>query len=73
VLKRLHARQRDICELSFETTFAQRVPMTPRDYEVAYKDVEKDLNEWRVAAGLPAKKIHEVTSDLRVLQSAAGI
>jgi integrase len=26
VLKRLHARQRDICELSFETTFAQRVP-----------------------------------------------
>jgi hypothetical protein len=54
-------------------TFAQRVPMTPRDYQVAYKDVEKDLNEWRVAAGLPAKKIHEVTSDLRVLQSAAGI
>jgi integrase len=26
VLKRLHARQRDICELSFETTFAERVP-----------------------------------------------
>jgi integrase len=26
VLERLHARQRDICELSFETTFAERVP-----------------------------------------------
>lgn len=26
VLKRLHARQRDICALSFETTFAERVP-----------------------------------------------
>jgi integrase len=26
VLKRLHARQRDICELSFETTFVERVP-----------------------------------------------
>ena len=26
VLKRLHARQRDICELSFETTQASRVP-----------------------------------------------
>jgi integrase len=26
VLKRLHARQKDICELSFETTFAERVP-----------------------------------------------
>ena len=26
VLKRLHARQRDICDLSFETSFAERVP-----------------------------------------------
>ncbi|WP_300558746.1 tyrosine-type recombinase/integrase [Limnohabitans sp. Rim8] len=26
VLRRLHARQKDICELSFETTFAERVP-----------------------------------------------
>jgi integrase len=26
VLERLHARQKDICELSFETTFTQRVP-----------------------------------------------
>ena len=26
VLKRLHSRQRDICELSFETTFNQRLP-----------------------------------------------
>ena len=26
VLKRLHARQRDICDMSFETTFAERVP-----------------------------------------------
>ena len=28
VLKRLHARQRDLCELSIETTFNQRVPHT---------------------------------------------
>ena len=26
VLKRLHARQKDICDLSFETTFTERVP-----------------------------------------------
>ncbi len=26
VLRRLHARQRDICELSFETTFTERLP-----------------------------------------------
>jgi integrase len=26
VLKRLHARQKDICQLSFETTFTERVP-----------------------------------------------
>lgn len=26
VLKRLHARQKDICEMSFETTFTERVP-----------------------------------------------
>jgi integrase len=26
VLERLHARQRDICDMSFETTFAERVP-----------------------------------------------
>ncbi len=26
VLRRLHARQKDICELSFETTFTERVP-----------------------------------------------
>ena len=56
-----------------EEAFASTVPLTPQDYKVAYKDTEKDLNEWRVAAGLPAKKIHEVTPELRALQAAAGI
>ena len=56
-----------------EEAFASTVPLTPQDYKVAYKDTEKDLNEWRVAAGLPAKKIHKVTPELRALQAAAGI
>ena len=50
--------------------FAAVVPLTPVDYK---RDNEEDLNEWRVAAGLPAKKIHEVSPELRAWQSAAGI
>lgn len=50
--------------------FAKQVPLNPKDY---VKDSESDLNEWRAAAGLEPKKIHEVTPDLRALQAAAGI
>jgi hypothetical protein len=50
--------------------FAKRVPLTPKDYTAS---TESDLNEMRVAAGLPLKKIHEVTPELRALQAAAGI
>lgn len=50
--------------------FATTVPLTPADYT---KQTEQGLNEWRVAAGLPAKKIHKVSTELRSWQSAAGI
>ena len=50
--------------------FAKTVPLSPKDY---VQDTESELNEWRVAAGLETKKIHEVTPELRALQAAAGI
>jgi len=50
--------------------FARRVPLNPKDYTAS---TETDLNEMRVAAGLPAKKIHAVSPELRALQAAAGI
>jgi hypothetical protein len=50
--------------------FARRVPLTPKDYTAS---TETDLNEMRAAAGLPVKKIHTVSPDLRALQAAAGI
>lgn len=50
--------------------FARTVPLTPVDYK---RENEQDLNEWRVAAGLPVKKIHTVDPELRSWQSAAGI
>lgn len=53
-----------------EEVFAQTVPLTPNDYRSTH---ESDLNEWRTAAGLPVKKIHDTKSDLRKLQSIAGI
>ena len=51
-------------------TFAKLVPLTPDAYRQLH---QKDLNEWRVAAGLPSKKIHKTAADLKQLQSAAGI
>ena len=51
-------------------TFGRTVPLSPQDYTAS---TESDLNEWRVAAGLTTKKIHEVTPELRALQAAAGI
>jgi hypothetical protein len=53
-----------------EEAFAQTVPLTPADYR---KTHESDLNEWRTAAGLPVKRIHEIKPDIRELQSAAGL
>lgn len=53
-----------------EEAFAKAVPLTPDAYRA---NSETDLNEWRVAAGLPVKKIHQSRSDMRELQAAAGI
>jgi len=53
-----------------EEAFASTVPLTPADYRRTH---ESDLNEWRTAAGLPVKQIHDTKNDMRELQSAAGI
>ena len=53
-----------------EEAFATTVPLTPDEYRRTH---EADLNEWRTAAGLPVKKIHQTRPDLQQLQSAAGI
>lgn len=50
--------------------FANLVPLNPSDYR---RETETDLNEMRVAAGLPVKKIYETDAELRSWQSAAGI
>lgn len=52
-------------------TFDKTVPLTPKEYRARY---EKDLNEVRIAAGMPVKAIYEKDDkDLRALQTAAGI
>lgn len=56
-----------------EETFRSTVPCTPRDYEATHKQMEKDLNEWRIAAGLTPKKLYTPDPELRSWQSAAGI
>ena len=53
-----------------EQEFDRLVPLSPQDYR---QEKEQGLNEWRVAAGLPPKKIFETARDLRSLQAAAGI
>ena len=53
-----------------EETFANLVPLSPKAYR---KENEKDLNEVRIAAGLEAKKIHQVSPELRKLQAASGM
>jgi len=50
--------------------FAAMVPMTPDAYR---SENQEDLNEMRVAAGLSPKPVHEISSDLRALQAAAGV
>jgi hypothetical protein len=53
-----------------EEQFARLVPLTPNAYRA---ENEEDLNEMRVAAGIAPKAIHEIDSDLRALQAAAGV
>jgi len=51
-------------------TFAREVPLSPRAYR---EQKEKSLNEARILCGIQPKALHDVTRDLRQLQSAAGI
>lgn len=51
-------------------TFAKTVPLSADEYRARQ---EGDLNEWRTAAGLPEKRIHETRQDTAELQRAAGI
>lgn len=52
-------------------TFDKMIPLTPRAYREKY---ERDLNEWRVAAGLPVKSTYDKKDrDLQIIQTAAGI
>ena len=52
-------------------TFDSMVPLTPRAYREKY---ERDLNEWRIAAGLPVVTTYDRRNrDIQSIQSAAGI
>ena len=51
-------------------TFAKLVPLSPRDYR---ETTEKDLNEWRIAAGMAPKAVYKTTAEIQSIQSAAGI
>lgn len=53
-----------------EQEFAALVPLSADEYRAR---AESDLNEWRTAAGLPVKQIHETRPDMRALQAAAGV
>ena len=50
--------------------FARVVPLSPKEYR---KQHEGELNEWRVAAGLPTKAIYEEDAAIKALQTAAGM
>ena len=50
--------------------FERIVPLSPKEYR---KKHDGELNEVRVAAGLPAKAIYERDEDMLALQTAAGI
>jgi len=51
--------------------FEEMVPMSPKAYRRVH---DEDLNEVRIAAGIPTKTIYEKDDpDLRALQTAAGI
>ena len=65
---RMHYKGKDV-DWS-EEAFAELVPLTPDDYRDRY---EGDLNEMRMAAGLPTKTIYELKDDVRSLQAMAGL
>jgi hypothetical protein len=65
---RMHYKGQDV-DWS-EDAFAELVPLTPDDYRQRY---EGDLNEMRMAAGLPTKTIYELKPDVRSLQAMAGL
>ena len=51
-------------------TFDSVVPLSPKEYR---KKFESEMNEMRVAAGLPTKQIYERDNAIKSIQSAAGI
>jgi hypothetical protein len=53
-----------------EDAFARVVPLTPNEYRSAH---EAELNEWRTAAGIAPRQIHEVSPEVKQLQSMAGL
>jgi hypothetical protein len=50
--------------------FERIVPLSPRAYREAH---DGELNEVRIAAGLPVKGFYEKDDDIKSIQSAAGI
>jgi hypothetical protein len=50
--------------------FERVVPLSPKSYREQH---EGELNEWRVAAGLPTKAIYEEDAAIVALQTAAGM
>lgn len=50
--------------------FNRLVPSSPKEYR---DKKQANLNEMRVAAGIPPRRLREVSRDLRPLQAAAGI
>ena len=50
--------------------FNSQVPTSPAEYR---KQRDSELNEMRAASGLPVKQIYERESDIKSLQSAAGL
>jgi hypothetical protein len=58
-------------EVSFtQEEFERIVPLSPKEYR---KTHDEDLNEMRVAAGLPTKTYYEQDDAIKAIQSAAGI
>jgi hypothetical protein len=53
-----------------EDAFARVVPLTPSEYRSAH---EEELNEWRTAAGIKPRQIHEPSDAVKQLQSIAGL
>ena len=50
--------------------FERIVPLSPKAYR---KQHDGDLNEMRIAAGIPTKQIYEKDKDIIAIQQAAGI